>query len=100
MDENNFLFSLYSNDLIYIESRGDDGVNFCDIDKSSFTLTSFFAYYKFADIANGNIAGVLDYKDAKFKGLGLQRLRRFEKYQVDVLGNVSFVKKEKRMPFN
>lgn len=100
MDENNFLFSLYSNDLIYIESRGDDGVNFCDIDKSSFTLTSFFAYYKSADIANGNIAGVLDYKDAKFKGLGLQRLRRFEKYQVDVLGNISFVKKEKRMPFN
>ena len=56
MDENNFLFSLYSNDLIYIESRGEEGVNFCDIDKSKFPLTSFFAYYKSADIANGNIA--------------------------------------------
>ena len=39
-------------------------------------------------------------KKAYFDSLGIQGLRKLEKCQVDVLGNISFVHKEKRMLFN
>ena len=43
----------------------------------------------------------LSLKDRKIIEENINKgLRKFEKCQVDVLGNITFVKKEKRMTFN
>ena len=98
MKEENFIFSLYSRDLVYIES--DKGVQTKDVDGNTARLESLYAYYMGADTSTVSIAGKFNDSSAAFRGLGIQNLRRFEKCQVDVLGNISFVKKEKRMLFN
>lgn len=98
MNDENFIFSLYSRDLIYIES--DKGVQTKDVDGNTSRIESVYAYYTGADISSANIAGKLHDSSAAFRGLGIQTLRKFEKCQVDILGNITFVKKEKRMLFN
>ena len=98
MKEENFIFSLYSRDLVYIES--DKGVQIKDLDGNMSRIESVYAYYTGADTATVSIAGKLNDSSASFRSIGIQGLRDFRKCQVDVLGNISFVKKEKRMPFN
>ena len=98
MKEENFIFSLYSRDLIYIES--DKGVQIKDLDGNMSRIEGMYAYYTGADTATVSIAGKLNDSSASFRSIGIQGLRDFRKCQVDVLGNISFVKKEKRMPFN
>lgn len=98
MREENFIFSLYSRDLIYIES--DKGVQVKDIDGKISKPVNLFAYYLGADTSTASISGKLHDSSANFRSIGIQGLRRFDKCQVDVLGNISFVNKEKRMPFN
>lgn len=98
MREENFIFSLYSKDLIYIES--DKGVPLHDINKNVYSENSVFAYYTGANISKASIDGECHDKKAYFDSLGIQGLRKLEKCQVDVLGNISFVHKEKRMLFN
>lgn len=98
MKEENFIFSLYSRDLIYIES--DKGVKLKTVDAESISVEKVYAYYIKANIATASIYGELNDKSAEFKEMGIQGLRALKKCQVDVLGNISFVNKEKRMPFN
>ena len=98
MKEENFIFSLYSRDLIYIES--DKGIQIKNIDDITSKEEKIYAYYTGADTATASIAGKLQDSSAVFRSIGIQGLRKFEKCQVDVLGNITFVKKEKRMTFN
>lgn len=98
MKEENFIFSLYSRDLIYIES--DKGIQIKNIDDITSKEEKIYAYYTGADTATASIAGKLQDSRAVFRSIGIQGLRKFEKCQVDVLGNITFVKKEKRMTFN
>ena len=98
MDEKNFIFSLYSRDLIYIES--EKGVQIKNINNESERLEKIYAYYIGSDTSTASIAGKLHDSSAMFRGLGIQSLKKIEKCQVDVLGNISFVHKEKRMTFN
>ena len=98
MDEKNFIFSLYSRDLIYIES--EKGVALHNIDGNVYYKNSLFSYYTGANINKVSINGVLNDNSAFFDSLGIQGLKSLEKCQVDVLGNISFVHKEKRMTFN
>lgn len=97
MDDSNFIFSLYSRDLIYIES--EKGVNLYDNDKKCYCVNELFAYYTGSNISKASINGELHDRSAKFDSLGIQGLKRLEKCQVDMLGNISFVHREKRMPF-
>ncbi len=98
MKEENFIFSLYSRDLVYIES--DRGVKLKTVDGEAVSANRVYAYYTGADIATANIHGSLNDNSACFKEMGIQGLKELRKCQVDVLGNVTFVKKEKRMSFN
>ncbi len=98
MNDENFIFSLYSRDLIYIGS--DKGVQTKDIDNVTGKVEKMYAYYTGADTSTASIAGKLHDSSAMFRGLGIQSLRKLQKCQIDVLGNISFVSKEKRMTFN
>ena len=98
MKEENFIFSFYSRDLVYIES--DRGVKLKTVDGEAVSANRVYAYYTNANIATASIYGCLNDNSACFKEMGIQGLKDLRKCNVDVLGNVTFVKKEKRMSFN
>ena len=105
MDDKDFIFSLYPNDLVYIENqkkiklslvnRKDDCGNAVDI-----YVEKAYLYYKKAGIANGAIT--IENHDGTYiqPSLGCKTLNCMKKAVVDVLGNISLVEKEKRMPLH
>ena len=102
MDEENFLFSLCQNDLIYLERKS--AIKF-KVKNSESTLekeivrNKGMVYFEGGDIATAAIS-VTTPEDAYFsRGLGFKTLQKVQKYQVDVLGNYTLVKKEKRQNF-
>ena len=103
MDDKNFVFSLYHNDLIKITDKdpiklkvkeGYQGTLQHEIERNG-----VFLYYAGADI---NSAGIkFKSHEGVYKGRkGIKSIVRIEKYTVDPLGNVHKVGKEKRMRFN
>ena len=102
MQEENFQFSLYSSDLIYIESKGM--VGFTVRDKTStlekeMSTNKIFVYFKGGNIAAASIEVITHDGAYTVESLGLKTLKKVQKYQVDVLGNYTLVKKEKRQNF-
>lgn len=102
MDDSNFIFSLYPNDLIKFEHK--NSVKFAKANKESslaetFSSKSEFVYYKTSNITTGAIGIITHDNTYVVKGLGVKTLSNLEKYQVDVLGNYTKVKKEIRRPF-
>ena len=102
IDEGNFLFSLCQNDLIYLERKS--AIKF-KVKNSESTLekeivrNKGIVYFEGGDIATAAIS-VTTPEDAYFsRGLGFKTLQKVQKYQVDVLGNYTLVKKEKRQNF-
>ena len=102
MDDKDFVFSLYSNDLIRITAKKD--MKFTLVNKDS-TLPAnkygnkMLLYYTGADISTASINGITDDNSYKFRGCGIKSLLNIEKFTVDPLGNVSKVNKEKRLYF-
>ncbi|MED9969482.1 MAG: type II CRISPR RNA-guided endonuclease Cas9 [Ruminococcus sp.] len=102
MDDSNFVFSLYPNDLIKLTFAKE--MTFAVTNKDStlppqMKCKEIFAYYKGTNISTGAI-GVINHDNTyAIGGLGVKRLPLIEKYQIDVLGNISKVGKEKRMRF-
>lgn len=102
MNEDDFIFSLYPNDLIRVVSKRD--MKFSLVNKDS-TLAErinsrdMLVYYKGSDISTASITVINHDNSYKARGLGVKSLQLIEKYQVDVLGNVTMVGKEKRMGF-
>ena len=70
-----------------------------DVHGGQFVQKDVFAYFSSANIATASIAGIAHDSNFSFEGLGIQKLLQFEKCQVDILGNVSYVRKEQRMGF-
>lgn len=102
MDEENFLFSLCQNDLIYLERKS--AIKF-KVKNSESTLekeivrNKGIVYFEGGDISTAAIS-VTTPEDAYFsRGLGFKTLQKVQKCQVDVLGNYTLVKKEKRQNF-
>lgn len=95
VSDKNFLFSLYPGDLIRIKRKKPISTK-NTADGSSQERNDILIYYTGADKSTGNISGKAH--DGSFTvRLGIQSLEVFEKYhQVDVLGNFSRVKSEKR----
>ena len=98
MEDKDFLFSLYSRDLIHIKSKKDIPIKMVNGGMEGIKET--YAYYIGADISAANIQGIAHDSRYKFRGLGIQRLDVLEKCQIDVLGHVSVVRSEKRMGFS
>jgi CRISPR-associated endonuclease Csn1 len=103
MSDDNFVFSLYADDLIRVEHKKE--MKFALTHKESslppeYNTKDKLVYYTGMNIATGNIS--IETHDGAYKigSLGVKTLRKFEKYTVDVLGEYHKVEKEKRMKFN
>lgn len=83
-DEYEFKFSLYCNDLVKVKKKNEKEI---------------ISYYKGTDRSTAGINLLKDPNKSNEKNIskyGSKTLEIFEKYQVDILGNISKVKKEKR----
>ena len=102
MKEENFVFSLYPNDLFRISSR--KGVKLSKTNKDS-SLPDYYEtktelmYFISAGIAIASIACRNHDNTYEKKSLGIKTLEKLEKYTVDVLGEYHKVEKERRLPF-
>lgn len=102
MDDSNFVFSLYPNDLIKFEHRSEKVFNKVNKDSNlsdTFESKVQYAYFKSADISTASIRIITHDNTYFIKSLGVKRLSKLEKYQVDILGNYTKVKKEIRKSF-
>lgn len=102
MREEDFIFSLYPNDLIEVEHK--KGLKFVLVNNDAtlartYTVKKALAYYIGGNISSGAIK--IETPDGTYMigGLGMKTLQGVKKYQVDVLGNYHEVKKEKRQRF-
>ena len=84
-EEYNFKFSLYPNDLVKIKKKNDK---------------EFYAYYTSTHRGSAAINLLAVNGEKKIEGIGVKGLEIFEKYNVDILGNINKIKKEKREGVN
>ena len=84
-DEYNFKFSLYPNDLVKIKRKNEK---------------EFFGYYIGTHRNTAAINLLTPNGNEKINGVGVKTLEVFEKYNVDVLGNISKIKNERREGVN
>ena len=102
MDDKDFLFSLYKNDLIRVIHKKDIVLTKSNAD-SNFPKTlkaqELFLYYNNAGISSGTFTCITHDNSYVINSLGIKTLKHIEKYTVDILGNITPVHKEKRMPF-
>ncbi len=100
MDDKDFLFSVYPNDLIYVESNSKFKLKKIT-DKSVIKeKKSTLLYYIKSSINTASITVINHDKTYKLESLGIKKLSKIKKCQIDVLGNVHFVEKEKRQDFS
>lgn len=102
MDDRDFVFSLYPNDLIRLTNKRGIKLNLANSGSSlppTQTAESVFLYYRGADRSTASISGVVHDGAYQTRGLGIKTLTKIEKYTVDVLGHVHPVKQEKRQNF-
>lgn len=97
-----FLYSFYPNDLIEIEFgksksiKNDNKLTKTEIPEVN--LSEVLGYYRGMDTSTG--AATIDTQDGKIQmRIGIKTVKNIKKYQVDVLGNVYKVKREKRQTF-
>ncbi|MCI8484420.1 MAG: type II CRISPR RNA-guided endonuclease Cas9 [Lachnospiraceae bacterium] len=98
MEDKDFLFSLYSRDLISFKSKR--GKNVACVDGTTKMMNEEIVYYYGANISTASFNGKSHDGRCEFDGLGIQNLEYLKKYQVDILGNVTEVKQEQRMGFH
>ena len=103
MDDKNFIFSLYPNDLVKFTHKKE--VKFSKVNKDStladeILLKEAYVYYKSTNITTAAIGIITNDNTYIVKSLGIKTLINLEKYQVDVLGNYTKIKKEVRQPFH
>ncbi len=85
MDDNfKFLFSLYPNDLVKIMTKKE----------------IYLGYYRGTDRSTGLITILIHDGSKEIRGIGIKINTLLEKYQVDILGNITKVEKEKRLDFS
>ena len=103
MSDDDFIFSLYPNDLIKVTHKS--GVSLTVVNKDS-TLPpamegkEFMLYYRGTGIATGAISAINHDNSYGIPSLGVKTLEKLEKYTVDVLGEYHAVGKEVRQQFN
>lgn len=102
MSEENFLFSLCKNDLVCIESKRPIKLKAANKDSTlekELSVQRVLAYFEGGDISTGAVSVTTHDNAYIARGLGFKTLQKVEKYQVDVLGNYTRVKKERRQLF-
>lgn len=102
MDDKDFVFSLYPNDLIKVTSKRDMQFSLSNKESTlpaSWITNEAFVYYKSCGISTASITVINHDNTYTIPSLGVKTLLNIEKYQVDVLGNITKVNKEKRQGF-
>lgn len=102
MSDEDFLFSLYPNDLIEVEHNKELKLSLQNKDSTlekTITVQKMLLYYIGTNISNGSISVRNHDNSYLLGGLGVKTLKSLKKYQVDVLGNITAVKKEMRQTF-
>ena len=102
MNDEDFIFSLYPNDLMKVTHKRTLKMN--RVNKEStldpvLEVKTAMLYYTGANISTGAISGMNHDGAYEAKGFGIKTLESLEKYTVDVLGAFYKVEKERRMPF-
>ena len=103
MNDKDFLFSLYQNDLLYIESA--KGINLRNNKNKGNSIENkkvehcLLAYYTSMNRNTAAIVGETSDGAFMFENLGIQNLKRLEKRKVDLLGYVTEAGKEHRIGF-
>lgn len=97
-----FVFSLHKDDIVYIESKGDIPLNKAHKDPRSklpdrmFTRKAYF-YFNSLDRSGGSMK--FESIDGCYEcRIHIQNLLKFQKCEIDVLGEIHQVKAEKLMP--
>ncbi|MDO5124473.1 MAG: type II CRISPR RNA-guided endonuclease Cas9 [Eubacteriales bacterium] len=102
MNDENFLFSLYPNDLIHIVSKKD--LKFSLVNKDStlaknLVTKDIFVYFRRSSISTASVTVISHDNTYTIPSLGVKNLLLLEKCQVDVLGSITKSGREKRMGF-
>ena len=102
MDEKNFIFSLYPNDLLHVTHKKNLKLSLANKESTlpaSREVKDAFLYYTSANIFTSAISVRNHDNTYLISGLGIKTLEKLEKYTVDVLGEIHKIEKEPRMPF-
>lgn len=97
MKAEKFLFSLYSRDLILFKHK--NGKEVVCTDGKTKIVNEEPVYFTSANIRTASLTVKAHDSSFTISSLGIQSLVCLEKYQVDVLGNITKVKSEKRQGF-
>ena len=102
MQAEDFVFSLYPNDLVKVTHRRN--LKLVKAQKESslpdhYEVKTEMLYFTGANISSGSITCITHDNSYKIDSLGIKTLESFEKYTVDVLGEYHPVKREKRQSF-
>lgn len=103
MDDDDFVFSLYPNDLIRVKHKGEMKLtkNYKGgVLPETKTCKENLFYYVGANISTGAISIQTNDTSYSLGSLGIKTLESIEKYTVDVLGEYHPVRKEERQRFN
>lgn len=103
MSDEDFIFSLYPNDLVCATHKNGIKLSVCQKGSSlppTVEGKSFMLYYRGTNISSGGVAFITHDNSYEIGGLGVKTLEKLEKYTVDVLGEYHKVGKEVRQPFN
>ncbi len=102
MNNDDFLFSLYPNDLVRFVHKKEVVFNKVNDDSSlmdTYETKEDLVYYKKTGIATASIS-IINHDDTyTIPSLGVKTLLSLEKYQVDLLGNYNKVGKESLQTF-
>ena len=99
MKEENFLFSLYSRDVIKVKHK--KGIKAKTSDGNTVEINDCMVYFLSANISTASIKCQAHDSSFEFEGLGVQSLEYIKKYEVSVLGDeIREVKTERRRKFN
>lgn len=102
MRDEDFIFSLYPNDLVKVTHKKLLKLTKVHAESSlqdSYETKSEMLYYVSAGIAVASLSCRTHDSSYEVKSLGIKTLEKFEKYTVDVLGEYHKVEKEPRQPF-
>ncbi len=99
MKEEDFLYSIYPNDLLKITHKKD--MKFSLVQKGAtgekeMLTKETFVYYKQSGIATASIRIITHDNRYSIENLGVKTVKSIEKYHVDILGNIYKAPLEKR----
>lgn len=103
MSDDDFVFSLYPNDLVKITHRREMKLTKCFKESTlpdALNCKEMLFYYISANISTGAICGITNDNTYVIGSLGIKTLESMEKYTVDILGEYHPVRKEERQRFN